>query len=231
MVKISSSRNKIILLSIAFIIGGFSVFFMFLQFIAIGPGLPPSAGMPEWYLPDYDIKPENEVIIKDYNVTEHFALDGDRVMKCPSVFPLVSEYCGYANYVETDSDNQYLIISWYFDDGRKFLQGQKVLNQYLEERGNVSSTKLDISDELKRLGKEQGFASKPFECTGYESDSTSGYFLVYQHPFMVEKDDYFIVYYGLVGSAVRPDRIPFLKELVARSYYLNEPGVVSGLAS
>ncbi|NOR60312.1 MAG: hypothetical protein GQ469_06760 [Methanosarcinales archaeon] len=201
-----------------------------LDFVAIGPGLPPSAGMPEWYVPGCGSRMENGTLIEVRSVAEHFELIGDRIIdESPSCFPAVSQYCGYANCRRTGSDDQYLIASWYFDDSKKFSRAEVDLYQYLEERGRVSTVELNISEDLKRLGKEREYTPDKFNVTGYESETTSGYFLVYKNPFGRNMDEFFIVYYGSMGSVDLPNQTPFLKELIADGYYLNVPGTVGSL--
>lgn len=61
-----------------------------LDFIQIGPGLPPSESMPKWYIPE--------------------AWQGN-VQRCISSFPKVSPYCKVGKY----SDGKFINV-WYFDD-------------------------------------------------------------------------------------------------------------------
>jgi len=123
----------------------------------------------------------------------HFSLIGERKKGAsPPFFPALSQYCGYANYSRTGSDNLYLAGEWYFDDSEEFLQAEKEMCQYLEEHGRVSTVELNIS-------KRSRYSPKGFNATKYECETTSGYFLVYKNTFGRE-GDYFIVYYGAVGS-------------------------------
>jgi len=213
----------------------------------IGPGLPPPSGMPNWYIPGTGIlmRENGTPVIKNgtpvvgRSVAEHFELIGDRMEGCPSCFPAISQYCGYANYTRTGSDDQYLIAAWYFDDSKNFLQAERDLYQYLGERGRVSTVELDIDEEMdeeikrreSRLAWGPTFGPKRFNVTEYESETTSGYFLVYKKPFLAGRDDYFIVYYGLMGSVNLSNQTPLLKELITDGYYLNEPGTVGSLKS
>lgn len=226
----NNNISKIVAILALFIIGILSVWFIVLPFIAIGPGLPPPAGMPEWYIPGYDIKIENESIVKDRSVAEQFELIGNRIInKNLPYFPVISQYCGYANYSRTRSDDRYLVAAWYFEDSKKFLQAEEELLQYLEGHGRVSNMMVDISEEIKRSGKDERYKGEiMFDVTQYENEITSGYFLVYNNPFGI-RDDYFIVYYGFVGSFNLSNQTVFLKELIADGYYVNEPGTVGNL--
>jgi len=133
----------------------------------------------------------------------HFSLIGKRNKGAsPPFFPALSQYCGYANYSRTGSDDRYLAGEWYFNDSEEFLRAEKELYQYLEEHGRVSTVDLNISEG---------------DVTKYESKTTSGYFLVYKNTFGRE-GDYFIVYYGATGSGDLSNQTPFLKALIADRY-------------
>ena len=233
----NSKKSKIVASLVLLMVGGLCMWFI-LDFVAIGPGLPPPAGMPEWYVPGCGTRMENETLIEVRSVAEHFELIDDRIIdESPSCFPAVSQYCGYANCRRTGSDDQYLIAAWYFDDEKKFLQSERDLYQYLEKHGRVSTVELDISEEISEEIKRREnrsawgptFGPKSFDATKYESEITSGFFLVYKKPFLEGRDDYFIVYYGAMGSVDFSKQRPLLKKLIAASYYLNESGTIGGL--
>ncbi|MHC1757291.1 MAG: hypothetical protein AB9861_17990 [Methanosarcina sp.] len=183
-----------------------------LDLIKIGPGLPPSEGMPGWYIPG--------------------AWQGNE-LGCTSLFPKISPYCNAGNY----SGGKFINV-WYFDDESKFLKGENTLYEYLEENGNVYLQGLNISAELlevieKREAKNSYspvYGPYSFNATGYISPETSGYFLVYKNSFLKDREDYFIVYYGIRGMANLTEETPELKKLIAESYYMaNGEGKVDGL--
>ena len=147
---------------------------------------------------------------------EYFSLiDKRKAGVSPPLFPALSQYCGYANYSRTGSDDRYLAGEWYFNDREEFLQAEKELYQYLNEHGRVSTVELNMSRELKRIGK--GYSPKSFNATKYKSETTSGYFMVYENSFG-RKGDYFIVYYGAVGPVDLSNQTPFLRVLMARPF-------------
>ncbi len=229
----NSKRSKIAAIVVLVMVGGLCVCLNF-----IGPGLPPPAGMPAWYIHGAATGIENGTLVKyRTTVADHFELIDDRKMGPPPFFPAVSQYCGYANCIRTGSNDLYLIAAWYFDDSKKFLQAKEDLYQYLEENGRVSTVELNISKEMSeeikrresRLAWGPTFGPKSFDVTKYESGITSGYFLVYKKPFLAGRDDYFIVYYGSIGLVDLSNQTPFLKALIADEYYLSESGTVEGL--
>lgn len=191
----------------------FSILFVFLvvaiagvwfilDFISIGPGLPPSESMPNWYIPG--ARQENE-------------------KGCASYFPEISPNCNSGNF-----SGEKLIIVWYFDDESKFSKGKDTLYHYLEERSNVSQQELNIRTGIQEEIKV--IETINFNATRYESPETSGYFLVYERPFLETREDYFIVYYGIRGMTNLTEETPALEELIAKSYYMgNEKGKVDSL--
>lgn len=203
--------NKRIVFLIFLAVAVIGVWFL-LNFIKIGPGLPPSEAMPKWYIPGAWQKNEQG---------------------CTSLFPEISSYCDMENF----SEGKFISV-WYFDDESEFLKGENTLYRYLEENGNMFQQELNISTELQEEIKrseannswDPAFGSYSFNSTGYESSETSGYFLVYERPFLKEREDYFIVYYGIMSTTNLTEETPELKKLIAESYYMsNEEGKVDGL--
>lgn len=203
--------NKKIVLLVFLIIATIGTWFI-LDVISIGPGLPSSESMPKWYIPG--------------------AWKGN-VQSCTSFFPQISPYCNAGKY----SGGKFINV-WYFDDESEFLKGEDILYRYLEEGGNLSQQKLNISAELKevirrreaKISYSETFGPHSFNTTEYESPETSGYFLVYKRPFLKGREDYFIAYYGIMGTTNLTEETPALKKLIAKSYYMsNEEGKVDGL--
>ena len=230
-----SKMSKIAAILALFMVVVSFVWFIVLPFVSL-TGYPPSDRMQVWYLPSPDyVSGDNasamEAVVDEmvangtYNETTlaeyvssmdvvvnetfagHFSLIGERKAGvAPPFFPALSQYYGYANYSRTGSDDLYLAGEWYFDDSEEFIQAESELCRYLEEHGRVSTVKLTISEE-----------TKSFAATKYECETTSGYFLVYKNTFGRE-GDYFIVYYGAVGSVDLSNQTPFLKALIADRY-------------
>ena len=238
-----SKMSKIAAIVALFMVAGLCVWFIILPFVSL-TGYPPSDCMQVWYLPSPDYVSGgdasameavvdamvangtyNETTLAEYvasmdvvvneTFAGHFSLIGERKAGvAPPLVPVLSQYCGYANYSRTGSDDRYLAGEWYFNDGEEFLRAEKELYQYLEEHGRVSTVELNIS---------KGDATK------YECETTSGYFLVYKNTFGRE-GDYFIVYYGAVGPVDLSNQAPLLKALIEDRYPTGS-GVVGGLKS
>lgn len=199
--------NKRIVFLIFLVAAVIGVWFL-LNFIKIGPGLPPSESMPKWYIP---------------------GAWRENVENCTSSFPEISPYCNAGNY----SGGEFINV-WYFDDESEFLKGEDMLYSHLEENGNVFHQELNISTELQEeieIREVENFPNlTSFNVTGYESPETSGYFLVYERPFLKGREDYFIVYYGIMGPTNLTEETPALKKLIAESFYMsNEEGKIDGL--
>ncbi len=231
--------SKIAAILALFMVVGSFVWFIVLPFVSL-TGYPPSDCMQVWYLPSPDyvsggnasameaVVDEmvangtyNETTLAEYvssmdaavneTFAGHFSLIGERKKGAsPPFFPALSQYCGYANYSRMGSDDRYLAGEWYFGDSEEFLQAERGLCRYLEEHGRVSTVELNIS-------KGSRYSPKSFDATKYECETTSGYFLVYKNTFGRE-GDYFIVYYGAVGSVDLSNQTPFLKALIADRY-------------
>lgn len=233
--------SKIAAILALFMVVGSFVWFIVLPFVSL-TGYPPPDCMQVWYLPSPDYVDEefnvsameailddmaangtciNETVLAEYipleglvvneTFAKYFSLIGERKNDAsPPFFPALSQYCGYANYSRTGSDDRYIAGEWYFNDNEEFLQAEKGLCRYLEEHGRVSTVELNIS-------KRSRYSPKGFDATKYECETTSGYFLVYKNTFGRE-GDYFIVYYGAVGSVDLSNQTPFLKALIADRY-------------
>lgn len=199
------SKKEIIVASVImlifFIVAVAGLWFV-LDSLRIGPGLPPLELMPKWYIPDAS---------KGHGQT------------CETLFPKISPYCNVANI----SGGKFMNV-WYFDNENEFLKGEATLYRYLNENGNVFQQELKIRTGIQEEIKV--IETINFNATRYESPETSGYFLVYERPFLETREDYFIVYYGIRGMTNLTDETPALKELIAKSYYMgNEKGKVDNL--
>lgn len=203
--------NKKIAFLVFLIVALIGVWFI-LDFIRIGPGLPPSEAMPGWYIP---------------------GAWKENVQNCTLPFPKISPYCKIGNF----SGGRFISV-WYFEDESEFLKAEDVLYLYLEENGNLSQQEINISTELQEIIERREaknswgptFGPHSFNTTRYESPETSGYFLVYKRPFLKEREDYFIAYYGIRGMTNLTEETPALRKLIAKSYYMsNEEGKVDGL--
>jgi hypothetical protein len=146
---------------------------------------------------------------------EHFELIGDRTKGTPSCFPAVSKYSSYVYYKRNGTDERYLIASWYFNDEKKFMQARFDLASYLKEHGTARSSGFFIPSQ-----------NLEFAVTGYNSNTTSGRFVTYIRPFSADQNDYFIVYYGLMGRI--SEQHLALNKLMAEGHY-NEAGIVEPL--
>lgn len=108
----------------------------------------------------------------------------------------------------------------------------------MEENGNVFYQELNISEELQEVIERREaenawgpiYGPYSFNVTGYKSPETSGYFLVYEKPFLKGRDDYFVVYYGVSNTTNLTKEATELKKLIAESYYMsNGEGKVDSL--
>jgi hypothetical protein len=176
----------IIILFLGFFLGVFSVEATDPGEDVVGPGLPPSGMLAEWYLPDS---------MQDD--------DADYL----SLFPDLSPYAACGNYTR-----HAMMCTWYFEDQETFLRAENNLSRYLAGSGEVDIVELDLTG-VNTSYEISG--SRIFNATRYRNETTSGYFLVYNRPFLADRDDCYIVYYGTRDNGTLQD--PKLEKMMARS--------------
>jgi hypothetical protein len=156
----------------------------------VGPGLPPSEMLAEWYLPD--------------------SMQGDDADYL-SLFPDLSPYAACGNYTRHT-----MMCTWYFEDQDAFLHAETNLSRYLAGSGEVDIVELDltgvnITDEIS--------GPRVFNATRYQNETTSGYFLIFSKPFF-DRNDCYIVYYGTRdnGTLQDPELEKMMARSLARAY-------------
>jgi hypothetical protein len=207
---VAKERKKVILVGSLIALVFFIGILALLDFVAIGPGLPPPEIMSKWYIPGN--------------------LKGNE-QPCTSFFPNITHYCNAANV-----SGKIFMNVWYFDSESEFLKGKDTLYRYLNKNGNVFEQELNISIETDDAKRDKAndtwipiYVSQTINTTRYESSETSGYFLVYERPFLESREDYFIVYYGTKEMNLT-EQTPALKKLIEESYYMsNKKGKVDSL--
>lgn len=229
-------RKSAILLIILTVIIIFSISWFFFPFHPVGPGLPPPDGLAEWYIPgrgsdvtaDMFSGIDSEyrfIVIGDPNwggVIHH----GE-----PPFFPPTNGYGTFIDYYNPSRSAHYTIETWYFDDRVAFSEFEGKLAFYLENlsyNGSAGQAELNLSEEFRMFQGTEMNIQPTFIATTFKSPYTSGYFIVYEKPFSLQRDDYFIVYYGSVGSGTLESQTSALKELIASSYFTNT-GIIRGL--
>ncbi|PKL58165.1 MAG: hypothetical protein CVV31_13720 [Methanomicrobiales archaeon HGW-Methanomicrobiales-2] len=193
---------------------------LLLDLLTIGPGYPPLEALQKWYIPQprYGYA-ENGSMIVNRTISGDLVLLGDIEERCPPLFPVLSRRCSYAMYADTGWDDRYLVVNWYFDDNADLLQAEMDLCNRLRAAGNVSFSELIPSKEPDPSQSEPIFDR--VAVTRFESETSSGYFTVVEKPLSPEHDDYFIAYFGVVGSAPLSDHTAALEDLMLRSYSFN----------
>jgi hypothetical protein len=222
-------------------IGAVTVFCTILGFYSnfwmIGPGLP--ASINGWYFPQPTGDYSHGTQMFTETGTEHYGMSGSINRICPQLFPALSRDCIQAQYERFYANDskmgaQYIVISWYFNDTDDFSNAEQDLYNFLERSGDVKNIDLDVKPELQRLSAilpEQRahytFTSVP--VTQYTSDSTSGYFISYKRPLLRDRQDYIIMYYGVLDDSDIRTHTPFLTTLLIRGGFPQDPAVISRL--
>lgn len=189
------------------------------DFLTIGPGYPPSEALQKWFIPQpgYEYG-ENGSVIENRTIYDDIVLIGKIEEGSPPPFPDLSRYCSHATYADTGAGDRYLVVNWYFNTTAALSQAEKELCQYLQASGNLSSAELTLPAESEPSQDNQGSRPLSIPATKFESDRSSGYFVVVEKPLTSEHDDSFIVYFGVVGSAALPEHTAALEGLMLGSY-------------
>lgn|SRR5208337_537996 len=229
-------RRKLVAIAITV----FAVFCIFLgyyfHFGMIGPGLPDSIN--GWYFPQPTGYDNNGTRMFIGTGSEHYGMTGSVNQTCPPLFPALARDCIQARYDRFYPNNsrmagQYMVVSWYFADADDYANAEQDLCNFLNRSGNVSDTSLDLRPELQRLSAVSTdrtrymFTSVP--VTQYASDATSGFFISYKKPLLRDRQDYIIMYYGVLNdSDIRP-HAPFLTTLMVQGGFPQNQTTISRL--
>jgi|GEM_PF-2929112 len=208
----------------------------YFHFGMIGPGLPDSIN--GWYFPEPTGYDNNGTRMFTGTGSEHFGMTGSISKSCSSLFPVISDNClqsRYARFYPNNSrmDGEFVVISWEFNRTKDFDSAEQLLYQSLKNSGNVSNANLNLSQELRRVLLIPGntiqyeFSSVP--VTRYISERTSGFFIEYKQPLLKERQDYIIMYYGVLDTADVQTHESFLTTLMVQGGFPQDPGRISGL--
>lgn len=183
-----------------------------LDFGLIGPGLPPSIN--GWYFPVPDGDRLGNTRIFTGTGAQHFGMIGEVNQSCPDMFPAISQDCIHAEYERlnpdmTSMEPRYIVVSWYFDRMAAFEEGERVLHQALACSGNVTTASVAIQPS----GDNRQIREVPM--TEFVGSKTSGYFVEYRRPLISSREDYLIIYYGVLGSQDLEAHATFLAALIS----------------
>ncbi|MCK9632546.1 MAG: hypothetical protein M0R30_13020 [Methanoregula sp.] len=209
----------------------------FCNFGMIGPGLPPSIN--GWYFPQPDGRYNDGTQIFANTGAEHYGMNGPVSRICPEMFPVLSSDCIQAQYErfyanDSGMDSHYIVISWYFNDAIKFSDAEHELNDFLKRSGTVSDISLDLNPEFQRISAlradnvQYSFTSVP--VSQYTSNVTSGYFITYARPLIRDRQDYIVMYYGVLNDSDIRAHATFLTTLLVKGGFPQDPDVISQLS-
>ncbi len=217
---LESDRTAMAAVLLLLIAAGLLGIILIVDFLAIGPGHPPPSSLQKWYVPQPRAEyAENGSVVANRTMDENLVLLDGIEEGSPPLFPVLSRYSSHATYADTRSGDRYLVVSWYFDDAADFSQAEEVLCRHLRAFGNVSPVDLALPAEP---GSSRGeTVSGSISATKFESESSSGYFLVVEKPLSPEYDDYFLVYFGVFGPSSLCDHTAALEYLMLRSSRLD----------
>ena len=135
--------------------------------------------------------------------------------KAMPLFPELSEYWAFSNATYVKTGDRYTSQAWYFNNWTKFSTEREKLFQYLHQQGTVTPVVLDISSDLISTNNSYlaGFKTRFVNATKYQSDETSGYFIIFSTDFFYD-ESYYITYYGVNGSSDLSEEAHPLKVLM-----------------
>lgn len=127
-------------------------------------------------------------------------------------------FSGLGGYSDSENYSDSLVMMvWYFEKENAFISAEKMLKFHLNESGHTEYVDLDLNR-----------VSSNISATKYESNKTSGYFIVYKRPFLDSREDYFITYYGTTDPTNFAYQEDEIMDMIERSYY-SSAGEVTGL--
>lgn len=211
-------------------VGLLAISAILITFGMIGPGLPPSIN--GWYFPPVpDGYRLGNTRVFTGTGAEHFGMIGEVSTSCPALFPAISQDCIHAEYERlhlnmTPMESRYIVISWCFNRTTTFEDAERILYQELARSGEVSTTDVAVL-QAGNEGRVQGVL---VPVTQFFSNETSGYFIEYRRPLLKSREDYLIMYYGVLGSRDLGVHAPFLAVLMAKGGIPEDTGTIHPLA-
>lgn len=153
----------------------------------------------------------------------------------PPFFPDLSQDYALRNISCERPDDRFISIVWYFNKWDTFRDQRERLLAYLIQHGSVSNVTLDLVE--KRSGTDN--TTNPHANNGsirhitaikYTSTSTSGYFAIFDSDYF-PRPNYFIAYYGVVGSSDVDKYLPNLESFLATRYSIDQFNPVTPMAT
>jgi len=201
-----------------------------LDFLKIGPGLPPTEMMAPWYIPGHphesfelNVSPDE---CTDYFCTVKFYNDvGYPIF--PEKFNIKSDDRAYAIYKK--GNNTYIIASYYFRNEKILMKEISLLKRDIKNKGKVYRLIDNFSVEL--VPNSPDYTTIQLNVTKFETPNEIGYIFVYHRPFLNTRKDAFLVYYAARKNTDDQKRLlADLHLLIGKSYYMaNQKGKVTGI--
>lgn len=209
-----------------------------LRFVMIGPGIPPDADMSYLMLSDQGPSFEKCPLIRNGSgIRPGICVESIREGSYPH-FRNLSPTSRYGIFGNTGSGESMVIAVWYFKRESDFVPTEGQLVKYLKDHGILNPAELDFRAEqqvIKKMNQENPRESRlmipqTVQGTAYSDNETAGYFFVIQRPISLDREDYYLMYYGVVTTSDLSSATPSLKLLMAENNgYYTFRGVVRSL--
>lgn len=140
----------------------------------------------------------------------------------PPFFPDLSQDYALRNISCKKINNNFISIMWYFNKWRTFREQRERLFTYLAQHGTMSNVTLNLVEARSGSNNttnttSENLSIRHINVFKYDSTITSGYFVIFDSDFF-PGPNYFIAYYGIVGSSDVDKYLLNLESFLATRY-------------
>jgi hypothetical protein len=134
----------------------------------------------------------------------------------PPYFPDLSQNYALRNISCENPNNRFISIMWYFNKWDTFQIQRERLFTSLIQHGTVSNVTLNFVAHTTNTASEN-LSTRHINVIKYNSTSTSGYFVIFDSG-LYPRPNYFIAYYGVIGSTDVDAYLTNLESFLATRY-------------
>ncbi|AGB01382.1 hypothetical protein [Methanoregula formicica] len=137
----------------------------------------------------------------------------------PPFFPDLSQDYALRNMSCNKTNDRFIAIMWYFNKWETFKEQRERLFTYLSQHGSMSNVTLTFAEARSVLDNTTSgkLTIRHINVIKYDSMNTSGYFAIFNSGYF-PGPNYFIAYYGIIGSSDVDDYLPNLESFLATGY-------------
>jgi len=137
----------------------------------------------------------------------------------PPYFPDLSQDYALRNITCEKPSDRFISIVWYFNKWDTFQVQRERLFSYLIQHGSISNVTLTLVEKRSSPDNPGNFSLQNVSIRyvtafRYSGTNTSGYFVIFDSGFL-PRPNYFIAYYGVVGSSDVDTYLPNLESFLS----------------